>query len=358
MSSTEENTVAKESLLAKVMSRKAGRLELPDGMDIEQTLIDSGHYKLGTGPHHITKTNATVAEAVLFKIQNVREIFMECGEDNGWNDPESFICVRLPFRSVVFSYDHEFKPYLSIHDPNAPPVERHVNVTMSEANRQRVEETIVECALSQGDATELLHIMDRKEPDSFIEAKLYVDGRAFPGTYFLMLDETGHVLTDSVHSQNYFWIRNGGDTAMLKTIMEKDNIPEDMIDLFSRHGMICLTALQFLNIKNVEVLDNPPTRQQLRHAERQGLKPPVTYKTLVIHPMGKRRSSPIQRNPDGTVRGVALHIVRGHFKSYAAGAGLGRAHVHGVYWWSPQVRGSAEHGRVEKDYAVDPEAER
>jgi hypothetical protein len=47
----------------------------------------------------------------------------------------------------------------------------------------------------------------------------------------------------------------------------------------------------------------------------------------------------------------ALHICRGHFKTFTEDAPLFGKRV-GTYWWASQVRGKAEEGVVEKDYRV------
>jgi hypothetical protein len=52
----------------------------------------------------------------------------------------------------------------------------------------------------------------------------------------------------------------------------------------------------------------------------------------------------------------ALHICRGHFKSYTEDAPLFGKHT-GTYWWADRVRGDRSRGRVEKDYAVKLDAE-
>ena len=52
----------------------------------------------------------------------------------------------------------------------------------------------------------------------------------------------------------------------------------------------------------------------------------------------------------------ALHICRGHFKTFTSDAPLlGR--FTGTYWWTPQVRGSKSAGTVIKDYRVTAPAE-
>lgn len=304
------------------------------------------------------KVSRQLLDGVLFKIQNVHDYFMAHADEHNWHDPESIFAAKLPFDRVVFSYDHDFRPVPVTEFGNdivadfRKPIRRHVNVVMEKATGADVLRCIAESLLSEKDGNELAHILDRRQPDTLIKTTLSMDGYAYPGTWFVMVDESGHCLTDPVHNQNWLWIRDPKQTAQLALLEMR--VGDRASDAFARHGMICLTAVQFLNCRNVEVIDNPPTRQQRRHAERSGESAPVTYKTLVIHPMGQKRVK--THNADGTVvHSVALHIVRGHFKSYMSGAGLGRGHIHGVYWWSPSVRGNPERGRVEKDYEVNPD---
>jgi len=46
----------------------------------------------------------------------------------------------------------------------------------------------------------------------------------------------------------------------------------------------------------------------------------------------------------------ALHICRGHFKTYDEKPLFGR--LKGTFWWPQTLRGSANQGVVLKDYAV------
>ncbi len=52
---------------------------------------------------------------------------------------------------------------------------------------------------------------------------------------------------------------------------------------------------------------------------------------------------------DGTLR-TALHLCRGHFKSYDDRPLFGR--VKGRFWWSAHARGSISQGAVFKGYEV------
>lgn len=110
-----------------------------------------------------------------------------------------------------------------------------------------------------------------------------------------------------------------------------------------------LLALSFLHCKNVTIIDNNAPRAERRRAEREGTKPPVTFKTLDIRPMQEvlRREGNIEK----TGLKMALHICRGHFATYSEERPLfGR--VAGTFWKPMHVRGSAKEGVVVKDYAV------
>ena len=47
----------------------------------------------------------------------------------------------------------------------------------------------------------------------------------------------------------------------------------------------------------------------------------------------------------------ALHLCRGHFKTYTEDAPLLGKHT-GTFWWQPSVRGKKENGTITKDYAI------
>jgi hypothetical protein len=114
-----------------------------------------------------------------------------------------------------------------------------------------------------------------------------------------------------------------------------------------------LLTHSLLNCRNVETETKaPPAKLSKRHQRKRG-RPMVTFKTLKVNPMGRRSSG------GGGGGGVdlgggqtALHIVRGHFKTYTADRPLLGKHV-GTYWWSANVRGSIDNGVVVKDYEVE-----
>jgi hypothetical protein len=348
----EEMDVAKEALLNAIAKRKPGSVEIdiPDDVNVEKLLVDAGHYKLGTGPHHITNVNTSgfrrsnVPDSVLIKIQNVRDYYMEHWREHKWNEVASFTCVKLPFSKILFSYDHEF-----VHPEKRTITVRHVNVGVAICS---VENFLSKAMEDKVDLGETIHELHTLGPESVIEARIAIDGISLPGQWYVFIDKMGQVLTDEERHLGWIWTRDPKDTAKL---MEKEQWAEEFESAVGRHGCIALTALQFMNCKNVQVLDNAPTRQQRRQAEREGKQPGVTYKTLVIHPTNQKRRV-VQHSDGSAIHGVSLHIVRGHFKDYRIGEGLGRAHVKGMWWWSPQVRGTSERGKVVKDYSVEVES--
>lgn len=109
-------------------------------------------------------------------------------------------------------------------------------------------------------------------------------------------------------------------------------------------------ALSLMACKNVSTEDHtPPDRLSKRHRRKHG-EPLVQFKTLVINTMGGGARSASGRHDLGD--GVtAMHLVRGHFKTFTSERPLLGRHV-GTYWWSPMVRGKAEQGLVVKDYEV------
>lgn len=109
-----------------------------------------------------------------------------------------------------------------------------------------------------------------------------------------------------------------------------------------------MLALTFINCKNVpRKRVDPPARIVKAAAKRN--RSHTSYHVLDIGPMQRTLATEGRSGEVGVQR--ALHVCRGHFKTYTKDAPLlGRAV--GTYWWGPQVRGSAAAGISEKDYRV------
>lgn len=109
-------------------------------------------------------------------------------------------------------------------------------------------------------------------------------------------------------------------------------------------------AISFMHCKNVARVDNLPNRQERREMQRR--EEAITiYKTLQIEPMKQVLSSQGGVAHNGLKK--ALHICRGHFSTYSEEKPLFGKYA-GRFWIQAHVRGTAEAGKVIKDYKVKP----
>jgi len=109
-----------------------------------------------------------------------------------------------------------------------------------------------------------------------------------------------------------------------------------------------LMANSFAHVKNVrDEVVTPAPRLSKAFRRRHGADL-SKYHVLVIDPMREVLRREGRADKVGTIR--ALHICRGHFKNFDEKPLFGK--LQGTYWWSSQVRGKAEAGRVVKAYRV------
>jgi len=161
----------------------------------------------------------------------------------------------------------------------------------------------------------------------------------FPGTAMVLMVDINGKQKDMVGGQPYGIVYSEKEYS-------RDEISET-IDTFYRGAVdSCLLAISFMHCKNISLVDNEPKKND---AGRNRYGPKIAFKTLLINPMKKVLETEGDIHHNGLKK--ALHICRGHFKTYEDGKGLfGR--YPGTYWWSDQVRGKIENGIVEKDYSV------
>lgn len=108
-------------------------------------------------------------------------------------------------------------------------------------------------------------------------------------------------------------------------------------------------AITLLHCKNVAMVENQPEDKPSRkHKKRHGF-PLTKYKTLEIDSMKEILKREGQIEKVGLDR--ALHICRGHFKTFGGDKKLFGKHE-GTYFWPQHIRGKEKAGRVEKDYSV------
>lgn len=108
-----------------------------------------------------------------------------------------------------------------------------------------------------------------------------------------------------------------------------------------------LLALTLINCRNVSIADGGQACARTTRDKRLGV-PAVKFKTIVLPGIQRGSSSRVQSMNSDV---MALHRVRGHFKTYTTDAPLMGKHV-GTYWWGWQVRGNKENGVVVSDYKL------
>lgn len=135
--------------------------------------------------------------------------------------------------------------------------------------------------------------------------------------------------------------------------MKPENPPGEVVkdtgDKMTAYLMPALMATSLMHCKNVEISEVEPPEAQTRAWTKRRGEPLATYHVLELGPM----RALLEGEGESQTKGLkhALHIARGHFKTFDEEAPLFGRHV-GTYWWADQVRGRAEQGERVKDYEV------
>lgn len=113
-----------------------------------------------------------------------------------------------------------------------------------------------------------------------------------------------------------------------------------------------LMANCFMHCRNVrQVTQKPPEKLSRAFARRHAGKELISYRTIEIDPMRKVLVHEGGMKHNGLRR--ALHICRGHFKTYSPEKPLlGR--TSGTFFWPSHVRGAAEEGLVIQSAHLKP----
>lgn len=122
--------------------------------------------------------------------------------------------------------------------------------------------------------------------------------------------------------------------------------------LWDMAHLVLLQSLNFLNCRNVQIVEPHRPRAQARRVARTGQR---VYE-INVFPVGR---APAARAPSGAAGGgVPLTSVRGHFATYGPqyGKGLLFGKHAGRYWIPQHARGSAEFGEVDHDYKLRTQA--
>lgn len=112
--------------------------------------------------------------------------------------------------------------------------------------------------------------------------------------------------------------------------------------------LVLLGALNFMNCRNVELVEPTWERHKRKRLARLGVK----VHTISVFPVGRSvRSGPKVQDAGG---GLPLSSVVGHFAHYGPeyGRGLLFGRLAGRFWIPQHARGAKEHGESEVDYRL------
>lgn len=129
--------------------------------------------------------------------------------------------------------------------------------------------------------------------------------------------------------------------------------PGDSHKHLTAYLIVCFQAISFMHMHRncVQVQDNRPIRALRRDAERKGVKPPVTFKTILVRAMGRSGNGNYENGNGG--KAFAWHLVRGHMMRATAERPLfGKPWGVGAFWVASHTKGKPEHGRVVNTYNV------
>ena len=139
-----------------------------------------------------------------------------------------------------------------------------------------------------------------------------------------------------------FAVREDGAPVDLHWIHATPEYPRENWDMTH---LVLLGALNFLNCRNIELVEPRRPRTEQRRIERTG----VRVHEINVFPVGHARGCSTAGVIGG---GTPLTSVRGHFATYGGERGLLFGKYAGRYWRPQHARGSTEHGEVEQSFVL------
>lgn len=154
------------------------------------------------------------------------------------------------------------------------------------------------------------------------------------------LDDDGFYVNDSLRAGQ---TKDPGQPEAIRQLLHKE--------VMSNTFVACM-ALNLINCRNVTTRPAGTIPQRRSGSDkRRGLKQPIKYQTILLPGMTVERSHTSSRDRQRNLDVMAMHVVRGHFKTYTKDAPLMGRHV-GTYWWNPTVKGNQKNGQIVSDYKI------
>lgn len=142
---------------------------------------------------------------------------------------------------------------------------------------------------------------------------------------------------------------DGGNMCWTHPVYSKDALNKFIYPGLQRAMATVWTSLSFMHCKNINIEKSAPIPSKLQKSRLlKGKHSLLRHHTIIVSPTSSIK--PIKGESKEETESRALHICRGHFKKFDEHALFGKHK--GTYWWPMHSRGSMEHGKIMKDYAV------
>ncbi len=282
-------------------------------------------------------------EAEVFQVDNVAEYFYAVSDQENWRD-EDFPCVAPPFNVMFLEFGRPSRINSSVN-----------GIVAAEENcAARTGWLLTSSERADGEpgwdltGTAMLEL-DAKDP--LVKAGFAATGILWTGVYQgLVLNPDGSIEEQFDPGAVYpaAWLEEPGrEEARRQAVSEFATAVSTTI-------CPALLALTFANARNVRQETVSPPPRLVRRDTKLRRPPRFTYRTLDIGPVRAMIEGEGGLGEHGSFK-KALHVCRGHFKTYTEDHPLYGKHV-GTWWWAPQVRGRPDAGYADKDYRVREDA--
>lgn len=270
-------------------------------------------------------------------VDNVAEYLYSGITQDEWDLTKDFPTLMPPFQSFWMETN---KPSAIIHTEDQPGATRALQDMPARWGVLFESTTLPEGSESRSLLTRMFGArLDL--PFALLTATpvFYVEGHSVlpPITIVTALNRAGVALGPHVASFHQSLVADAASDSLQKRF---DQIAPQLLPFY--------LAISFMHCKNVSRREEtPPPALSKAHQRRYGA-PLQRFTVLDIDPMRQVLKSEGGAESTGLVK--ALHICRGHFKTYSERPLFGR--IKGTFWWPSSVRGTIAAGVVAKTYDV------
>lgn len=207
------------------------------------------------------------------------------------------------------------------------------------------------------DMVYLIHLTSLRAADLDVALRWQPTELDEPQEHTIDWDDVEWVIVASLHAWHQQRRQVAGPVHGWKAAVDADGRMLDLAiitptgdmypDFANNPLLVFLSALTFLNCRNVTLVEPTRSRAQRRRFERDG----ITISEIHVFPSGtsvRGHTMPVGAG------GTPLHSVRGHVARYGPkwGRGLLFGRIEGEFWIPQHARGAAERGTVEQTFTL------